>query len=385
MSASPLRFLRAGPPPPDVVLLPDGLFFSRAVPITPGATAAEAASQVELALEAMSPFPLAQLYYGWFWVPGAEHAFVYAAYRRRFTTEQTEAWQNAELVAPASAALFGGTVEPATTLVLSSPEGLTAVHWETAAVPSRVVFRPLDPDATDEQRAAARDELLRTLGGSKTVVDLLVPPAVDPARSDHEMVFHSGDYVSRLPRAGVSALDVRDKGELAALRAGRKRDLVLWRVAVGCAAALVVLALGELALLGGRAWQKVRVTEVNGRAPTVANIQEAAQLAMSIHDLVTKRFLPLEMVTAVLGVNGEKKPADIVVRRIQSRASTSPGGSYSLMMELQTSNPPQVQVYRSELEKMDGVSVDVRPLPGSGDRFELTVTFKPGTLKPQAA
>src|SRR5215207_2347590 len=104
MSASPLRFLRAGPPPPKVALLPDALFFTRSVAVTKGATQAEAASQVELALEAVSPFPLAQLYYGWFWVPGSEHALVSASYRRRFTADQTAAWEGSELVMPAFAA-----------------------------------------------------------------------------------------------------------------------------------------------------------------------------------------------------------------------------------------------------------------------------------------
>src|SRR5262245_33866005 len=129
MSASPLSFLRAGPPPPKVALLPDALFFTRAVPITAGATAAEAAAQIELALEAVSPFPLAQLYYGWFWQPGLEHAFVYAAYRRRFTSDQTAAWADAELVLPVSAALLGAAVSPASTMILATEDGLTAVHW----------------------------------------------------------------------------------------------------------------------------------------------------------------------------------------------------------------------------------------------------------------
>ena len=77
MANSPLQSLRDGPPPPKVALLPDGLFFVRAVGIdasnAPGSalTAAEVASQVELALEAIAPFPLAQVYYGHFWLPGA--------------------------------------------------------------------------------------------------------------------------------------------------------------------------------------------------------------------------------------------------------------------------------------------------------------------------
>ena len=59
------------------------------------------AAQVELALEALAPFPLAQMYYGHFWKTGAANALVFAAYRKRFTAEQTEAWHDAEAVMPA--------------------------------------------------------------------------------------------------------------------------------------------------------------------------------------------------------------------------------------------------------------------------------------------
>ena len=61
-------------PPPKVVLLPDAQFFTRVVPVEGVATAAEVAAQVELALEALAPFPLAQMYHGHFWKPGAKHA-----------------------------------------------------------------------------------------------------------------------------------------------------------------------------------------------------------------------------------------------------------------------------------------------------------------------
>ena len=388
MSASPLSFLRAGPPPPRVVLLPDHLFFNRAVPISAGATQAEATSQVELALEALSPFPLAQLYYGWYWVPGAAHAFVYAAYRRRFTTDQTAEWARAELVAPASAALFGGHVQPATTLVLTTPENLTAVHWETAQVPSRVVVRNIPPEATDEDRTRLRDDLLRSLGGSRAVIDLLVAPSADNAQSDHEITFRSGDFVSRLSGPTLAALDVRDKGELAAFRAARRRDLVLWRVALGCAAALVLLLGGELALLGGHAWQNVRLAKVKARRPTVESIMQAQELATNIQDLVTKRFLPLEMLTSVLGENADRKPSDLVVTRVQSTAATGNQGKFTLIMELQTTNSAQVPVYRDTLQKLpECESVNVEPLGNQGDRslWRMTVTFKPGALKPEAA
>src|SRR5271165_7255472 len=96
---SPPSFFRDGPPPPRVVLLSDALFFTHVVAVADDASAggpAGVAEQAELSLEALSPFLLNQLYYGYYWVPGSAKALVFAAYRRRFTVEQTAVWLGAE-------------------------------------------------------------------------------------------------------------------------------------------------------------------------------------------------------------------------------------------------------------------------------------------------
>lgn len=380
--ASPLSFLRSGPPPPKVALLPDALFFTRAVAIAPGTTPAGATAAIELALEALSPFPLSQLYYGWFWVPGAEQALAFAAYRRRFTSEQTATWDGAELVMPTFVALLGADVEPATTILLASPEGLTGIHWTTPPVPARVVFRPVPAGATAEERAAVRDELLRLFEGSKTVIELESPPVPEAARSDREMVFRSDEFESRLPAAARLAVDVRDKVELAALRASRRRDVTLWRVAIGCAAALLLLGVGELALVGARAWEKVRLRQYAGQKPVVDKITSVHELAHRIEELATKRLLPLEMVTQLVGENNERLPADIQFTRVQADTAR---GLYTVFVEGRTSNPTQVNAYEAVLKKLPACeSAEAKFSQLSGDRatFTLTVTFKPGALRP---
>jgi hypothetical protein len=384
MSASPLNFLRAGPPPPKVALLPDALFFTRLVPISAGATAPEVAAQVELALEAVSPFPLAQLYYGWFSLPGRDEAFVYAAYRRRFTSEQAASWLDAELVVPESAALLGAEMEPSTTVILTTTEGLTAVHWDKPGVPTRVLTRSLLPEATDEERAKVREDVLRIIGGSRHVIDLAAPPMAEPATSDSEIVFRAGDIVSTLPATVASALDVRDKAELALLRNARRRDIILWRVALGCAAAIVLLGLGEIALVGGRAWQKVRLAQLNGRKAHVDQIIRSQEVTRQIIDLTTptKRLLPLEMLTSLVGPDTKRKPEEITFTRVQ----TLPGsGLYTLYIEAYTNNPAMMQVYESELKKLPEIqSVQIKLLQSRNDRtlYEITATFKPEALKP---
>jgi len=384
MCASPLRFLRAGPPPPNVALLPDALFFTRSVPIAKGAAQGEAAAQIELALESVSPFPLAHLYYGWFWVPGSEHALVFASYRRRFTTEQAAAWEGAELVLPSFGAVLGAEVDPATTVLLNSSEGLTAVHWDESPVPSKVVHRPIEPEATDEDRAKVREEMLREVGGSKKVVDLESPLAADPAVSDREIGFRSGDFASRVPMSTAAALDVRDKAELAALRNARKRDVILWRVALGSAAALLVLAAGEFALVGGKAWQQVRVRQYNAQKPTVDKIANIHELTNRIEALATKRLLPLEMVSQIVGENLERKPGDIIFTYMHAETSL---GLYRLQVKAKTENAAQVNPYEAALKNLPSVqTAEIRDLQVNGARatFTLIVTFKPEALKATA-
>ncbi len=382
MSASPLRFLRAGPPPPQVALLPDGLFFTRAVSVTPGATPAEAAAQAELALEGASPFPLAQLYYGWFWRPGAEQAFVFAAYRRRFTNEQTAAWGEAELVLPAFATVLGAQVEPATTIVLTSADEMTAVHWATPDAPSQVVVHPILPEATDDDRARLRETVLREFAGSRKVIDLPSPLAPVGTGGDDELVFRTGEFETRLPVATAAALDVRDKAELASRRAARRRDVVMWRVALGALAALVLLGVGELALIGGRAWEKVRVRQYTVQKPVVDKIESVHELTSRIDDLATKRLLPMEMMSELVG---DRKPDDILFDRVSAAQNV---GLYKLVIEGRTNTPAQVNAYETAVKNLPSVlSAEAKFVQVTSDRatFTLTVVFKPNTLKPVSA
>ncbi len=364
---------------PKVVLLPDELFFTRAVPVPTGAAPAEVAVQAELALEGLSPFPAAQLYHGFFWVPGAERVLVFAAYRRRFTREQLAEWEGAALVLPAFAALLGIEVKPATTLVVPSVAGLTAIHWDNGAVPSAVVSRPLPPEATDADRTKLKDELLRLAGGSKQVIELAAAPVVEAsARGGDEYVFRSDNQLSRVADVRASAMDVRDKAELAALRRAQGRDVMLWRVFAGSLAAIGLMLLGLVALVGVGLWDKTRQAKVAVQQPVVDQIMTAQSLATRTNELSTKRLLPLEMISIV----GMKKPAVIQFLR----ATTS--GLYTLTIDAQTASPNEVAAFRTSLSELPACEkVEVRDQRTRDNlmTFTLVVTFRPEALKPASS
>jgi hypothetical protein len=286
-----------------------------------------------------------------------------------------------DLVLPTFAAALGAEVSPSTTAILSSPEGVTAVHWEKGRVPTKVVFRAVSAEATEEARTAARDELLRGFGGSKKVIELDGPLTAQPARNDREVVFRSGDFVSKLPLQGGVSLDVRDKGDLAALRTARQRDILLWRVAVGCAAVLTMLIVGEFALVAAGEWKKVRQRQYDVQKPLVDKIASMQELTTRIDDLSTKRLLPLEMVTQLVGVQLERKPDEIKFTSVQADTTR---GLYTLVVQGTTTNAGQVNAYENALRKLpsvEKVDAPITQVTGALARFTLTVTFKPNTLK----
>jgi hypothetical protein len=375
MCASPFSFIKNGPPPPAVALLPDALFFTRQIPVASEATREDVATAVELALEANAPFPLSQVFYGFYWVEGAGNALAYAAYRRRFTVEQTDLWSGSKYVIPSFVAVLGADHEPASTFLLSSEEALTAIYWGGGDVPTEVISRLLPPEITEEERAKLREDLLKRFPGTKKVVELESPAIALPSRTDKMIEFSSGGLHSALPASALQLADVRDRGELQAIRRGEARDLVMWRVAVGCVLAFVALGLAELGLAGGNLWQKARILKLNGQKPAVDHIMTEQDLALRIDELSTKRLLPMEMLTIL----ADKKPAEIEFARVNTT------GRYTLQVEAVTANAGEIPGFRTALENnpaCERVHIDGEQAVGANVRFTLVVDFKPDAVLP---
>lgn len=364
-----------------VVLLPDARFFVRAVPVTASAGPEAVAREVELALELISPFPLPQLFYGYQWHAQSGHALVFAAFRRRFADDEQALWADAERVVPHFA--LAATLNPGVgrTVLLGDGASLTALHWgEPGPVASRVATLPLAAEATDTERASVRTALLRAVGSvGAGVIDLPMPvPRVADAE-ERQGVWTAGDHLLSLPLTDGSHLDVRDKGELAARRTSQRRARFLWRGFLAGVGALALLAVGEGALFGLRAWQAGRVARVEVQQPAVDRIMSQQALATRIEELSTQRLRPFEMISlvTVAGNPGTQKPASVQFIR------TVTSGLYTLEVEAQTKVGGDLAAYQAALRQNPAVaSVEVakHDLRDATTTFVLVITFKPEAL-----
>jgi hypothetical protein len=364
-----------------VVLLPDARFFVRAVPVNAAAGAEAVAREVELALELLSPFPVAQLFFGYCWHPESAHALVFAAFRRRFTDEEQAGWAEADRVVPHFA--LAARLNPGTgrTVLLGDGASLTAVHWgEPGPIPSRVATAPVAADATEDERLAVRTGLLRAVGSTGAgVTDLPapVPAAVDG--DEREAAWLAGDQRLSLPLSDGSELDVRDKGELAARRASQRRAVFLWRGFLAGIAALVLLGLGEVSLVGLKAWQAGRLARLEAQQPAVDRIMSQQALATRIEELSTKRLRPFEMISLVTVAGNPGTPKPVSVQFIR----TATNGLYTLEVEAQTKVGGDLALYQAALRENPAIaSVEVakHDLRDATTTFVLVITFKPEAL-----
>ncbi len=377
MSLSSLKRFLPKPPPRHVVVLSDTLFFTRAVPVTEGATPADVVAQAELAIESLAPFPVGQLYYGHHWLPGSNHTLVYAAYRKRLTADEVEAWPEAEAVLPSFVTVLrkGEVPAPATAVIVPGAGSVTGLYFADAGgVPTAVRVESLIAEATDADRAAAREAVLAAFPEKLKVVDVEAEPLFDADSPQGEFVFRAGALETRFDAADVAPLDVRDKDELAARRRAHARDVILWRSFLGCAAAIGVAILLEFALVGTSIWQKQRLALEATQKPVVEAIMTSQSLAIQIDELSTKRLRPLEMLALVNTV----RPRTIQFMR------TATGGLHTLDVEAQTSSTGDIDLLRSALNKLPGCEkaevLDVRSRDGVST-FKLVVTFKPDAFK----
>lgn len=371
MSTSLIDILKSGTPAPKVVLLPDSCFFVRSVSLD--AQNPDVTGQVELALEGLSPFPVPQLLHGRLAQEPATRALVFAAYRRRFTVDEIDAWVQADWVAPLFAPLLHHRAEPGTTVLYPSPGYLTAVHWDSEAFPSLVSAMPVPEQADEAARAEIRSALLSGIGGTLKLVELESAPEVLPPSSEGSYSFRAGTLLLQVPVTGALALDVRPKEDLESLMKTRRRSVLLWRCLAGLAACAALLAVGELSLFGVRFLHKANQMRAEGQRPLVSKIMTSQALAFRIDELSTRRLLPFEMLTAL----SEKKPRSIQFVRV----STS--GLLGMKVEASTANSADIASYQAALQANPAIAtVDVGDLSSRDrtTRFTLQVNFKPGGL-----
>ena len=362
--------------PGELVLVPASRFFLTELPLD---SAAGAAGQVELRLEETSPFPLAQMYHGFVASPDRTRALGYAAYRRRFTAEETAAWAGAGAVVPALLALIG-TAPAQPEIVVHMDEGtLSGVAWDGKSAWPVAVMTQAVTESSEAAISELVEELRRRSGLAGAGVTRLDGPISASREDDGDAIFRIGDReTARLPAAGLADADVRDKSFLEERRR-QETESRGWGRALAGVVILVLLAVGLEILAGGTAvWNKRRRATVEAQAEAVRRIETAQTVATRVEDLAARPVRPFEW----LAMASAARPRSIQFVRVASR----PG--LALEIDAQTANAADVATYEAALRRLEGLeSVETRDLRSREGlaTFTVALKFKPGLPAAPAA
>ena len=373
---SPFTRAFTGPKPQEAAMLPGNRFFVRRLAVE----GEDVPGQVNLALEAISPFPLEQMLVGFVTSADGKQVLAYAAHRRRFTAEESFAWPEDCQVVPEFLALCGHRPAAGGIVVHRGEERLTALAWKAGEeLPAAIVVAEhADADEAGLAReAAARADLaadvpVENLNGA--LAGTLVEGSLI-LKGEFEGTF-------TIPKKGLDDSDIRDSDFLAERRKKERLNLLLWNAARAGAAALVLSLLLDVAgfVVGLRSHALEVANEA--RQPLVEDIEESQKITDRILELGVKRLLPMEMLALV----NEKRPATVEftnvhceVKKLKDSVLTKP----MMTVDARTPNAGDISDFLKAVQAMPEVEAVTNTEPRVRDTsttFRLEITFKQAAL-----
>lgn len=367
-----LTRLRDKAQPAAAALLPGNRFFVRRLALD----GPDVQAQVNLALEALSPFPLEQMLVGHLVAADGRTALIYAAHRRRFTPEESLAWPEDCQVVPEFLALCSHRPAAGGVVVHRGEERLTALAWVAGeTLPAAIAVGEL-ADVTEAEIAA---EAAQRGGLDAGYAVETLTGALRSERREHALVLLAeGATPHELSKKHLDVADIRDTDFLEARRKKERTNLILWRLTQGAVATLVVALLLDLVGFGVR----LRTDDLEAKnvenAAKVADIDAAQAITSRINELGVKRPLPLEMLALI----NEHRPATLEFQSVTCKSN--------VLIEIggRTSNAADIGVFERELAALptvaSAVSRDIRTRETSAT-FTLAVTFKLDALRKAVA
>ncbi len=362
--------------PQEAAMLPGNRFFVRRLSVEGD----DVPGQVNLALEAISPFPLEQMLVGFVTSADGKQVLAYAAHRRRFTAEESFAWPEDCQVVPEFLALCGHRPAADGIVVHRNDERLTALAWKAGdALPAAIVVAEL---ADTDEAAIAREAATRADLAAETPVEN-VTGVLAGAIVEGDLIL-KGEFEGTftIPQKGLDDSDIRDSDFLAERRKKERLNLILWNAARLGAAVLVVSLLLDIA--GGVVGMRRASLEVANevRRPLVEDIEASQAITSRILELGVKRLLPIEMLALV----NEKRPATVEFTNIQceiKKAKDSTIAKPMMTVDAKTPNAGDISDFLKAVQAMPEVEAATNSEPRvreTSTTFRIEIIFKQAVL-----
>lgn len=370
-------------------LAPGHFFFCRRVALPPDVGGAEARETVKLEIESLSPFPLEHMQYGYRVDSQRRFAFVFAAYKRRFADGEIAGWERNEFVFPDFAIALGAPRQSKAPLLLRSETSVTYLEFDQASeLPSRSFSMPLARD--EEGVALPLEKQLQALGATarlpleeSSLEVWEVEPKVftdgDDARLQARLRGTEEKIVWRSRRGALWSMDIRDEPIVERTKVEERRNAILWKAALGMAAAVALLLAGEVAYFLSLGYKEARERWNEEQQPRVDQIEAKRNTVNELLQFQESNLVPFEMLTAIdrfRYANGrvEVGKHEVTYEKIETN------GPNGLLIDAYTSQASQATDFKNRLSgfpKVDSVNLEnIKSDSKKGTSFRAVVRFR---------
>jgi hypothetical protein len=373
---SPFTRLFKDAKPQEAAMLPGNRFFVRRLAVE----GEDVPGQVNLALEAISPFPLEQMLVGFVTSTDGKQVLAYAAHRRRFTAEESFAWPEDCQVVPEFLALCGHRPAADGVVVHRGDERLTALAWKAGEeLPAAIVVAEL---ADADEAGIGREAAVRAGLAADAPVEN-VTGALSGALAEGNLVLkREGDGTFTIPKKGLDDSDIRDSDFLAERRKKERLNLLLWNAArLGAAVLAAALVMDVAGLIVGMRTRSLEAAN-DARRPLVEDIEASQAITSRILELGVKRLLPIEMLALV----NEKRPATVEFTNIHCELKKPKDSTLTkpvMTVDAKTPNAGDISDFLKAVQAMPEVEAVTNSEPRvreTSTTFRLEITFKQAAL-----
>lgn len=366
---------------------PGHVFFCRRLDIPADVADSERESYLQLQLEGMSPFPLEHMQFGFCVDRAKKYAFIYSGYRRSFDNVEMSDWSKQEVVIPEfSVGLLAGKDEEGTPLMLVSKSSISYFEFDgRSELPCYFesfprtetedgAVQPVSEDLDDiekrmENRIGDRNPRIWNAGTSITIEQ----------KNFELQAKEAGKPISvQIDREVLWSMDLRDPESIVQAKQEEQRNVLIWRVVLGVAAALALLVFGELLWFGERAYLNLREDWNREQAPIVENIISRQTTINELLSFQDSDLVPFDMLVAI-----QPFMTDAVwFTKVETN------GTNSLKVLANATSNGQVNQFKARLErfvKIETVQLEnIQSRPG-GATFTAFLNFKTGSFSSRNA
>ena len=280
-------------PQPDVLVLPAEYFFVEQVDVPPALAASELADFAELSMEAIAPFPLEQLRWGFLTAPDGQKLLIYAALRDRLKRAGFTDLENYVWVLPDFATLHGARFEREVDVVLHGEQFDTHfVHPGGEAMPTQV--SSLHKNSEAPKTRSGESVHLRVLPVELTEKGLPVfrfeTVGVEAAK---------GHWSPLMPsEATLWQADIRPASYKGLERSTRRTTALVFRILGYAACFGLFLIFLEALLFGGGFWLNQREAKIDSQTTPVRRIEDKQSLMNKLEQVAQNELRPIAILEA---------------------------------------------------------------------------------------